>query len=185
MTVPYHRPESDRLPRHHPAENDSPPVPGQFGPRGATPVAPGPVGHGAHDGEHAPSSNHSPGLMAPGWHPDPAGRYRFRYWDGTRWTDHASNGDHPTTDPLHIAGQPAQPPQEQPTSQVGCLTVLLAVLAGLATAAVIGGGAYLVLSATGHGGDPPWWLRGVVIGAAVAVMLPILRRSPRKPGSRT
>lgn len=27
-----------------------------------------------------------------GWYPDPAGRWRFRHWDGTRWTDWVSNG---------------------------------------------------------------------------------------------
>jgi hypothetical protein len=24
----------------------------------------------------------------PGWHPDPSGSGRWRYWDGTRWTEH-------------------------------------------------------------------------------------------------
>ncbi|MBA2283108.1 MAG: DUF2510 domain-containing protein [Acidimicrobiia bacterium] len=26
----------------------------------------------------------------PGWHPDPAGRARLRWWDGTRWTEHTA-----------------------------------------------------------------------------------------------
>jgi hypothetical protein len=26
--------------------------------------------------------------VPPGWHPDPAGSGRWRYWDGYRWTDH-------------------------------------------------------------------------------------------------
>jgi uncharacterized RDD family membrane protein YckC len=27
----------------------------------------------------------------PGWHPDPHGQARLRYWDGSRWTEHTSN----------------------------------------------------------------------------------------------
>jgi hypothetical protein len=27
----------------------------------------------------------------PGWHPDPYGRHEFRWWDGTRWTEHVSD----------------------------------------------------------------------------------------------
>jgi hypothetical protein len=38
-----------------------------------------------------------------------------------------------------------------------------------------------VLSAMGQGTDPPWWLRWVAISAAIAVMTPILQRTPRKP----
>ena len=26
-----------------------------------------------------------------GWHPDPRGQARLRWWDGTRWTDHTSD----------------------------------------------------------------------------------------------
>ncbi len=30
---------------------------------------------------------------APGWHPDPSGRWQVRWWDGAAWTDQvASNG---------------------------------------------------------------------------------------------
>jgi len=25
------------------------------------------------------------------WHPDPLGRYEYRYWDGQRWTEHVAN----------------------------------------------------------------------------------------------
>ena len=38
------------------------------------------------------------------WHPDPTGRHEHRYWDGTEWTDHISNGGVAGTDPLHGAG---------------------------------------------------------------------------------
>jgi hypothetical protein len=27
----------------------------------------------------------------PGWHPDPSGQYRLRWWDGAHWSEHTSN----------------------------------------------------------------------------------------------
>jgi Protein of unknown function (DUF2510) len=32
------------------------------------------------------------GFVPPGWHPDPSGQHRLRWWDGTRWTEHAWSG---------------------------------------------------------------------------------------------
>jgi hypothetical protein len=29
-------------------------------------------------------------LPPPGWHADPEGRARLRYWDGMRWTEHTT-----------------------------------------------------------------------------------------------
>lgn len=50
---------------------------GQFGPgqmtyAGWAPVPPNPY----------------PGMVPPGWHPDPSGQQQWRWWDGTQWTDH-------------------------------------------------------------------------------------------------
>ena len=39
------------------------------------------------------------GAVAPGWHPDPSGRWQLRWWDGTSWTDHVANGGRVTSDP--------------------------------------------------------------------------------------
>jgi len=36
----------------------------------------------------------------PAWLNDPRGRFASRYWDGTRWTEHVSDGSSTTTDPL-------------------------------------------------------------------------------------
>jgi membrane protease YdiL (CAAX protease family) len=33
----------------------------------------------------------SPAQAPPGWHPDPSGANRWRWWDGTRWTEHVSS----------------------------------------------------------------------------------------------
>jgi hypothetical protein len=33
------------------------------------------------------------GVSPPAWHPDPSGRFQFRWWDGSEWTSHvATNG---------------------------------------------------------------------------------------------
>jgi Protein of unknown function (DUF2510) len=34
------------------------------------------------------------------WHADPTGRFASRYWNGTAWTEHVSDGNMTTTDPL-------------------------------------------------------------------------------------
>lgn len=39
-----------------------------------------------------------------GWYPDPLGRYDHRYWDGTRWTDHAARAGQTVTDPVDVPG---------------------------------------------------------------------------------
>lgn len=36
----------------------------------------------------------------PGWHPDPAHRHEFRWWDGSRWGDQVIDGGTTATDPL-------------------------------------------------------------------------------------
>ena len=33
------------------------------------------------------------------WYKDPAGRYEFRYWDGSKWTEHVSRGGVRYSDP--------------------------------------------------------------------------------------
>jgi hypothetical protein len=55
------------------------------------------------------------GHAAPaGWHPDPAGSGRLRYYDGIRWTDHYAQAD-PQPPPTSQAVQ--EPPQlEQPAA---------------------------------------------------------------------
>ena len=30
----------------------------------------------------------------PAWHPDPSGRFHYRWWDGTQWTSHVSTDGH-------------------------------------------------------------------------------------------
>jgi membrane protease YdiL (CAAX protease family) len=63
----------------------------QVGGRG--PAKPGP---GRRPGGMAPTGGWAPTEPAPaalppaGWQPDPAGVYRWRWWDGQRWTDHVS-----------------------------------------------------------------------------------------------
>ncbi len=37
-------------------------------------------------------------MQTPGWYPDPVGRARFRYWDGSSWTIKTTNAKDPTVD---------------------------------------------------------------------------------------
>jgi len=55
------------------------PGPGPCGPAPVAPAAPGPPA---------------------GWHPDPAGRHEYRYWDGVAWTDQVSDAGAVASDPL-------------------------------------------------------------------------------------
>ncbi len=41
-----------------------------------------------------------PGDLSAGWKPDPTGRADHRYWDGVRWTDHASVRGSPFVSPM-------------------------------------------------------------------------------------
>jgi hypothetical protein len=71
-----------------PAASGPPPPPESPPPRAPTPPAPPPP---------AASANAPGGPAA--WHPDPAGRHEQRYWDGSGWTEHVSDGGTPGTDP--------------------------------------------------------------------------------------
>ena len=37
--------------------------------------------------------------IAPGWLIDPSGRHEKRYWSGSEWTEHVTDGGVPGTDP--------------------------------------------------------------------------------------
>lgn len=37
--------------------------------------------------------------IAPGWLVDPSGRHEQRYWSGSEWTEHVTDGGIPGTDP--------------------------------------------------------------------------------------
>lgn len=51
------------------------------------------------------------------WGPDPTGRYRRRWWDGTAWTPYVDPGDGITyTDPLGVAPSPAEATTIAPTT---------------------------------------------------------------------
>jgi hypothetical protein len=50
-------------------------------------TAPGGQERSADDGA---ATGHPP----PGWHPDPSGRFHYRWWDGTQWTSQVSTDGH-------------------------------------------------------------------------------------------
>ena len=81
---------------------------------GQPPAAgPGPWAYPGAGGPAGPSP-YGPQSMAPqpvapaqpvenppfGWYADPSGRHEKRYWDGTRWTEHVSDGEDRSTDPV-------------------------------------------------------------------------------------
>jgi uncharacterized protein DUF2510 len=37
--------------------------------------------------------------IPPGWLTDPSGRHEHRYWSGSEWTEHVTDGGVPGTDP--------------------------------------------------------------------------------------
>ena len=53
-------------------------------------------------------------MTAAAWHPDPTGRHELRYWDGSQWTEHVSDGGVVSSSPLQ---PPAEPQQEQQQAQ--------------------------------------------------------------------
>ena len=57
------------------------------------PPAPDEAGHAAAD-ETAAGSPVSP----PAWHPDPSGRFHYRWWDGSEWTSQVSIDGHHLVD---------------------------------------------------------------------------------------
>ena len=48
-------------------------------------------------------------MTAAAWHPDPTGRHELRYWDGTQWSEHVSDGGVQSVSPLT--------PPEEPTAE--------------------------------------------------------------------
>jgi hypothetical protein len=45
--------------------------------------------------------------IAPGWLIDPSGRHEHRYWSGSAWTEHVTDGGVPGTDPPPNTGREA------------------------------------------------------------------------------
>lgn len=61
----------------------------------------------------------APGSPAPGWYPDPSRRHRLRYWDGSGWTAHVSDGGVLGVDDPNRPAVPAHPTVAPPSSGYG------------------------------------------------------------------
>jgi Protein of unknown function (DUF2510) len=55
---------------------------------------------------------------APGWFPDPLGRFDYRYWDGAQWSEHVSRDGQTYVDPLKHAPPATQGEMAIPTADV-------------------------------------------------------------------
>lgn len=51
-------------------------------------------------GERRGSSTTGREQAPAGWHPDPTGRHRVRWWDGRTWTDYVSDSGPTLLDPI-------------------------------------------------------------------------------------
>jgi hypothetical protein len=58
----------------------------------------GPANHTSDGGDGSPGGVTFTGI-APGWLIDPSGRHERRYWSGSAWTEHVTDGGVPGTDP--------------------------------------------------------------------------------------
>jgi uncharacterized protein (AIM24 family) len=54
-------------------------------------------------------------MTAASWQPDPTGQHELRYWDGTAWTEHVSDGGTQSTAPLETAAAAPTEPASAPS----------------------------------------------------------------------
>jgi hypothetical protein len=77
---------------------------GRIAPPGGEPASQFPAYPQSAMGEQvrsAPMTSPAPSAVAvpPSWHPDPSGRFDYRYWDGSDWTEHVSSNGVADIDP--------------------------------------------------------------------------------------
>lgn len=68
-----------------------------------------------------------------GWHPDPSGRHRLRWWDGETWTAYAGDGVAVQWDP-----SPVEEPEDREPGMPGILTAAVAFAVGAAAGLAVG-----------------------------------------------
>lgn len=74
----------------------------------------------------------APDPATEGWHPDPSGRHRLRWWDGEAWTAYAGDGVGVQWDT-----QPVEEPEERSPGMPGIVTGLIGFAAGAAASAAV------------------------------------------------
>ena len=90
-------------------------------------------------------------MTAAAWHPDPTGRHELRYWDGSQWTEHVSDGGVQSTSPLTPPEEPAA--EESATDRPeGAMEESPADDAFMMETRVVGSP-----PATGQASQPPAW----------------------------
>jgi hypothetical protein len=46
------------------------------------------------EADQAPDFTANGQVSPPAWHPDPSGRFHYRWWDGSEWTSQVSSDGH-------------------------------------------------------------------------------------------
>jgi hypothetical protein len=72
---------------------------------------------------------------AAGWHPDPLGRHQQRYWDGSSWTVHVSDGGVTTVDHTWSGLPTGQAAGDRPLGGLSTALTVLLFLCGVAATA--------------------------------------------------
>ncbi len=122
-----------------------------------------------------------------GWLPDPLGRYEYRYWNGTAWTDQVSTRGSHEADPLGLAPGEGPAPitpvgaAPQPVGRPQWSTQIRVVVFGGAALLVIGAllpwvkaeAGFFSVSKNGMDGDGVFTL---LFGGAIALVFALTRK---------
>jgi hypothetical protein len=81
-----------------------------------------------------PRPTSTPGAVTPGWHPDPSGRFEYRYHNGMSWTADVATGGQRYVDTVHTA--PVPPAQVVPGGRTGNGIATAALTCGIISLAL-------------------------------------------------
>jgi hypothetical protein len=86
---------AEQFPAYPQPANSQPPPPTPGPPEPAIPPAHAPFDQDPHEPTDRPGGEQQWPHSPPAWHPDPSGRFHFRWWDGYQWTSQVStDGQH-------------------------------------------------------------------------------------------
>ena len=80
------------------------------------------------------TTHQPPNGAAPGWHPDPSGRFEFRYWNGERWTADVSLHGQRFIDQLELLAAASVADPSRPVGRSAAVTSFVVALSSFAVA---------------------------------------------------